>query len=296
MNKIIFAISMLICSICNAGTNHPVTLVVPYGPGGTLDLIARYLQTDLENILHTTVVVKNLPGAGNLVAVNQVLNNNDCCTFIVSQDDFILGPMYQNRTTYQQFTATNIIGTMPFLMYGSVNQLQQQIQKKKTVNVGNNGVHGSADHWMAGLKSPIQLNPIYYKGAADLIRDVTGGQCEYGISSITASYDQVKEKTLVPVMISSRQRNQLYPQVPTYLELGFRGAPALTWFGVFARKTADIETVNQVTWAIKMSIANNPRLQDLKPTGMNLINLSNNDADHYYLQQIKHFEKTRNNQ
>ena len=282
---------LFICSICYADVNRPITLIVPYSPGGPTDLMARYLQTDLENILHTTVVVKNSPGSGNLVAINQLLSSDDCCTFIISQDDFIHSPLYQKNTSYQNFTATNIIGTVSYLMYGKSNRLRQEIQEKQTINVGNNGINGGADLWMSGITSQVKLNHIYYKGASDVMRDVTGGQCEYGVSTITASYNQVKEKTLVPVMISSQQRNRLYPQVPTYLELGFRGAPGLAWFGIFAKKSTDPILVKQVSRAVKLIVDNNSKFQDLQTAGMDLVNLDAKNSDQFYLRQIEHFKK-----
>lgn len=298
MKKIIALALTLIATTAFAWPTKDITLVVPYPPGGVNDQLARFMQPDLESILKVPVQIKNLPGAANGVAINHVLSQaNDNHTFIISMDDFLLGPMYQNQLTYKEFVSTNIIGTVPYMFYGGKNaslaKFKEQIKNRATVNVGNNGVNGSAHLWTAGLSSPLTINPIFYKGAAPTITDVVAGHSEYGVTSITATNKWIESGKLTPIMQSSKTRNHLYPTVPTAQELGFKGPTSETWFAVFARKDTDPQALKIFSDRARLIVANNVKIQNMRNDGMDLINLSGSLADVFYKNQIAKFEKNK---
>ena len=289
----------LITTTVVAWPTQDITLIVPYPPGGVNDQIARFMQPDLESILRVRVQVLNLPGAANSVAINHVLNKaNDDHTFIISMDDFVVGPLYQNSTAYNNFKAVNVIGTVPYLLFGgpnaSVENLRQQIQKKSTVNVGNNGINGGAYLWITNLTSPLTVNSIFYKGSTPVLTDVMAGHTEYGVSSIAASYKFVQSGKLIPVMQSGRQRSTTYPTIPTQHELGFRGPDAITWFAVFARRDTSDLAIDKFSKVTRLIISNNTHFQEFKTTGMNVTNLSAKESEAFFKQQIQYFERIKN--
>ena len=299
MKKIIALLLTFVTATAFAWPTQDITLVVPYPPGGVNDQIARFMQPDLESILRVRVQVLNLPGAANSVAINHVLSKpNDDHTFIITMDDFIVGPLYQNNTSYNNFKAVNVVGTVPYIMFGgpnaSIKNLKQQIQKKSTVNIGNNGINGGAYLWITNLKSPLAVNSIFYKGSSPVLTDVMAGHTEYGVSSIAASYKFIQAGKLIPVMQSGRTRSTTYPTVPTQNELGFSGPDAVTWFAIFTRKDTPTVVVNKFSETARLIIANNPRLQEFKTTGMNVTNLGVVESDAFFKQQIQQFETSKN--
>ena len=299
MKKLITLVLTLIATTAFAWPTQDITLVVPYPPGGVNDQIARFIQPDLESILRVRVQVLNLPGAANSVAINHVMSKpNDDHTFIVSMDDFIVGPLYQNNTAYNNFKAVNVVGTVPYLLVGgpnaSVAKLKQQIQNKTTVNIGNNGVNGGAHLWITNLKSPLVVNSIFYKGSAPALTDVMAGHTEYGVSSIAASYKFVESGKLMPIMQSGQHRSTTYPKVPTQHELRFRGPDALTWFAIFTRKDTSNVAINKFSEITRLIIANNTHFQELKTTGMNVTNLGVVESNAFFKQQIQQFEAVKN--
>lgn len=299
MKTIIATLLSIVSTAVLAWPTQPITIVVPYPPGGVNDQIARFMQPDLESILKVPVIIENKPGAANAVAINHVLNHpNDDHTFVISMDDFLLGPMYQNHQTYKEFVSTNIIGTVPYMFYGgknaSLSKFKEQIKNRDTVNVGNNGVNGSAHLWTSGLVSTLKINPIFYKGASPTIADVVAGHAEYGVTSITATNKWMQSGKLTPIMQSSKSRNHLYPMVPTAQELGFKGPTAETWFAVFARKDTNALALKIFSDRARLIIANNVKIQNMRNDGMDLVNLSGIPADTFYKDQITKFEKTKN--
>jgi len=298
MKKLITLLLLLVSTCALAWPNKEITLIVPYPPGGVNDQLARIMQPDLESILRVPVQIKNMPGAANGVAINHVLGTaNDDHTFIITMDDFVLGPLYQGNRSYTNFKATNIIGTVPYVLFGGQNSsaehFKQQIKNKQIVNIGNNGINGGAHLWGEQLKSKVRVNPIFYKGSAPLITDVIAGHTEYGISSLTASYQFVQSGKLRPILQSGRTRSVTYPDVPTARESGIKVADAATWFGVFTRRDTSSTATNRMSTVVKLIVANNSKIQEFKTSGMNLNNLTQDLSDQFFVQQIQQFEQQK---
>jgi tripartite-type tricarboxylate transporter receptor subunit TctC len=273
-------------------------LVVPYPAGGVNDQIARMAQPDLESILKVGVNVVNIPGAGNMNAINHVLaRENDDHTFIVTMDDFITGPLYLNNNSYKKFVATNIVGVVPYAFYGNSNKnlttLKQQLKNKQLVNVGNNGVNGGGHLFLSDLTGSLKFNLVPYKGSNPLILDVIAGHVEYGTSTLSAIKEQVDAGKLVPLMVSGDKRSTVYPNVPTMKELGFKNTNVKSWFGIFARQDTSKESVSKMSDTLSLIISNNYKIQNFKSGGMTISNLSGEDANKYYNKQIEHFETTK---
>jgi tripartite-type tricarboxylate transporter receptor subunit TctC len=298
MKTIIGILLGIISTAALAWPNQPITIVVPYPPGGVNDQIARFMQPDLESILKVPVVVENKPGAANAMAINYVLSkpNNDH-TFIVSMDDFVVGPLYKDSKSYQEFKAINVVGTVPYLLYsgstGSLANFKKQIKNNSTVNVGNNGVNSGSHLWTSNLTSTLKINSIFYKGSTPMITDVVAGHTEYGASSIASSYPMVKSGKLIPIMQSGSKRSATYPNVPTQRELGFKGATSTTWFAIFTKNnTSDIAS-KRFAEAARIIIANNPNIQEFKNTGMDISNLGYNESESFFKQEIQQFENNK---
>jgi tripartite-type tricarboxylate transporter receptor subunit TctC len=272
-----------------------ITLIVPYPPGGMNDQIARIIQPDLERVLKVTVTVQNLPGAANAVAINHVLSRpNDNHTFIVSMDDFVTGPLYQNNRSYTAFKSINVIGTVPYLILGgrtaSVSEFKNQIDNRHTVNIGSNGINSGSELWLKNLQSSLKFNTIPYKGGSQLLADVMAGHSEYGVISITAAYPMILNGDLIPLVQSGMNRSAVLPLVPTQAELGLSGLPAIAWFSIFTRNDTMDSASKKFSDEVRMIVAENSKIQRFKSTGMDITNLNYTQSALFFQQQIEHFE------
>jgi tripartite-type tricarboxylate transporter receptor subunit TctC len=135
MKAVVGTLLGIISTAVLAWPTQPITIVVPYPPGGVNDQIARFMQSDLESILKVPVQIENKPGSANAVAMNYVLNKPDNNhTFIVSMDDFIVGPLYKDSKLYQEFKAVNVVGTVPYLLYSGSNGTLANFKKQITAD------------------------------------------------------------------------------------------------------------------------------------------------------------------
>lgn len=297
MEKIIFFIlTVFLTTISHAAwPTREISLIVPYPPGGINDQIARIIQPDLEGIFKIPVTVHNLPGAANAVAINHVMHRpNDNHTFIVSMDDFVTGPLYQNSKSYMAFKSINIVGTVPYLIFGgrsaTISKLAKQIENGQIVNIGSNGINSGSELWLKNLASSLKFNTVPYKGGSQLLTDVMAGHAEYGVISITAAYSMIQNGDLTPLVQSGKRRSVAFPEVPTQSELGLSGTPSIAWFSVFTRNDTPDSASEKFSTAVRVIIANNPKIQKFRNTGMDIMNLNYTESHLFFQQQIAHFE------
>ena len=255
--KILMAGVLLSASMAFSATvfKRDVTIVVPFLPGGASDMVARKTAAVLtDRFPGTAFVIRNIPGASNLVAVSYVLNEKDLDhVFIISNDDLITGPMSQGRTSYNEFVVTNIIGHSPYMLAVSTrqdaNNFQTIVKNKGNLMFGSVGAGSGPATWLSSL-DVIEWNNVPYKGAPAIITDVMGGSLNYVILSSFNMYDYIRDGIVAPVMISNTTRLSKYPMVPTFKELGFRGHEDKIYFAMYARKTADRKVIEEINRAI----------------------------------------------
>ena len=182
-----------------AWPTKPITLIVPYPPGGLIDKFARAIQKDFQGKVSVPVEVHYMPGAASAVATAHVLNNpNDDHTFIVAEAGFVVGPALLGTNTYNEFTPVRLIGEAPYILFAANpdHNLKQQIKNKKIVNMG---IANQGEIWLNDLSWPTQLNLIPYKGMAPMMNDVLPGHTEYGILSYTSVGPVFENKQVYPV-------------------------------------------------------------------------------------------------
>ena len=299
MKKIFITIIFsFIANGCFAWPLREINIIVPYPPGGTNDQLARLLQPALEKKFKIPVVIKNMPGAANSVAIAYILaEKNDNHTFILTMDDFISGPLYQNRQSYKNFKAVTIIGAAPFLLFGNskvtIDHFKNQIENHQNINIANNGVNSSAELWINNLKSTVTTTSIPYKGSAAIFNDVIAGITEYGVTTLGTATPFLKDNLIKPIMISSDTRNKLYPEVPTFKDLGFSGSDATSWFGIFTRKDTDDAATAQFSEAVRTIVKTNLTIQEFNSRGLNIINLNIINSEQFFSNEITRFEKTK---
>ena len=237
-----------------------------------------------------------MPGAANAVAVNHILaDKNDNHTFLFTMDDLIFGQVLQGTFAYNQFQVLTIIGTVPFMLVGnpskSIPVFKTQVKYHQNVSISNNGATGSAAFWMSKVWTNLQINNIPYKGLAPELTDVMAGQVDYGVASVTGWHPYIQAGKIVPIMVSSNTRVSAYPDVPTYKEYGFVGQSAETWFGVFARQDTDTEAVKTFTNTVRDIVKTNTKIQNLRETGMNIVNYNTDTSTKFISREISRFNK-----
>lgn len=237
----------------------PVTLVVPFPPGGSTDMIARTLGPQLQQRLGGTFVVDNKAGAGGTVGAGIAKRAApDGYTILVSSlGPFVIGPHLMKSLAYDPLKdfdyltvavqAPNVLAVPASSPHKSLADvlafLKANPGKMTFASAGN----GTSDHLTAELfwqETGTTGLHIPYKGGAPAMTDLLGGQVEATFMNINTGLPQIREGKLRALAITSTKRSPLLPEVPTMEESGLKGVTVYSWQAFAAPKgiPADIKS------------------------------------------------------
>ena len=253
MFKTLFACVLAIGSVATAAAQtypqQPITVVVPFTPGGGTDFLARTVSNKLGEANKWTVVVENKAGAGGAIGISDAIRAEPNGYRIVmgQLDNLVAAPILYDRITYdaaRDLTPIAFVGSSPVILVTSADSpyktLADVVKAAKaspgTITYGSAGT-GTTPHliaeFFAGV-AKIDLQHVPYKGSAPALADVMGGQIALLSSSIPSALGQIKAGKLRPLAVTSAKRSSSLPDVPTVAESGYPGFDYATWYGLFA--------------------------------------------------------------
>lgn len=245
---------------------RPVKLVVPYAPGGAVDITARILANELTKLWGHQVVVDNKPGAAGMIAGSSVAKAvPDGYTLFITDDGVLVSmPFFQKNMPYDTLTdlvPVGIVGMFPYMMVASaafkVKSLPELVAAAKArpggLDYATNGV-GSTHHltWERFQRAAdITLNHIPYKSAAPALQDVMAGQVPLMIVAVSTALPYIRDGRLVSLAMGSLERSPVMPDVPTVSESGYPGFEAIAWKGVLAPKGTPPTLIEKISNDLK---------------------------------------------
>ncbi len=228
--------------------NKPIKIVVGYAAGGAVDAVARSVGQSLSASTGQPVLVDNKPGAGTNIAVKSVIAAEpDGYTLLMAAN-----ALAANMALYQpapfdaekELTAVSLVGRVPVVIaanpsvpYANVKQLIEAAKNKpNSIAYGSPG-NGSTPHMAIELfthAAGIDLQHIPYRGGAQAITDVIGGQLPLIAVNALEVLPHVKSGKLKVLGVLSPARSPIFPDAPTIAESGFAGFEASVWYGLVA--------------------------------------------------------------
>ena len=229
----------------------PVTIVVPYAPGGPTDTIARIIGERLRVTLGQTVIIENTTGAGGTIAVARVSRAApDGYTIGIGQNGshVVTGATY-SKLSYDllnDFAPLTLLTDAPFFLAGKkafppedLKSLIAWMKANPGKAIFGNGGNGSISH-ISGLlfmdltKTTAQVVP--YRGNAPAMQDLVGGQIDMMIADPVTGVPQVKGGTIKAYAVTAKARLKTAPEIPTVDEAGLPGYHVSLWHGLWMPK------------------------------------------------------------
>lgn len=286
--------------------SQPLLVVVPFGPGGSSDLVARSISQQLAQDLGRTVVVDNKPGATGAIGAASVARAaaDGNTMLIASIGVYAINPAIQPNLAYKpqkDFTllteavrTPNVLVTKAGFPANSVDELIGMLKQKPGAISFASGGLGSSEHlntelfWQqtrtAGLHVP-------YKGSGQAVADLLAGHADVGFLNLSAVSAHVKAGKLKALAITSDARSPLLPTVPTMAQAGLTGLEVYSWQGVALPADVNPQVAGKIHAAVVRTLRTPDVHQKLTAQGFEVVASSQRDFQQFVANEILRWKK-----
>ena len=245
--------------------NKPIRWIVPFPPGGAMDVMARALAEKSSKSLGQAVVIENKPGAGGNIGADFVARSDaDGYTMMITSIGMATNKYLYPKLSYdpvKDFSPVSLIAIVPNVLV--TNATQPNVKTVSDVIANAKAQPGKLNYASAGNGSSIHLagevftsmakidmQHIPYKGSNPAVTDLLGGQVNYMFDSITSAKPHIDSGKLRPIGITTSKRSKALPNVPTIAESGLPGYEVTPWFAVFVPAATPKPIVNKLNAAL----------------------------------------------
>ncbi len=244
----ILAAGLVLAGPAKAFPDKPITLLIPYPPGGSADMLARPIAAQMQKNTGQPVVLEYRPGAGGTIATAQLARAKpDGYTVLMVLAAHAINPsMYKSLPydTEKDFAPVSVLATLPMLVAAAkqtpANTIQELIDYARAnpdqltfASAGN----GNTSHLAAELfKSATQTKMVHvpYKGSGPAVVAMLSGEVSLMFDSISTSLPHVKAGKLKGIAVTGKNRSAVLPDVPTVAESGVPDFEVNGWYGILA--------------------------------------------------------------
>jgi tripartite-type tricarboxylate transporter receptor subunit TctC len=268
MIRLFAAASILVSSLALAQTfpSRPITLIVPFPPGGSTDTAARLIAEAMRPALGQPVVIENVGGAGGTIAIARVARASpDGYTIDIGQWDTHVGAILYpiNFDLQKDFAPIGLMSVNPQLMIARKGFPADDLKGLVAWMKANPGKATFVDQNAAAKLTGILMMQatgtavefIPYRGAGPAMQAMLGGQVDLMVVQAAVTLPQARAGTVKILANLSPARSRVVPDIPTSEESGIAGLYASGWFGLFAPRATPKEVVAKLNGAMMQGLA-----------------------------------------
>jgi len=259
----------------------PIRVIVPFSPGGGTDVHLRLLQDKLEQALGTNIVIENRGGAGGTIGCGVAAQAEpDGYTLLVTSASYTFAPNFYRNLKYdavKSFDAiTNlaqaplVLGVHPSVPANSTRELVALAKRHPgRVNYASAGVGSNIFmstelfNYMAGIK----MTQIAYKGGGPATIGLISGEADVIITALTSAVPNIKQGRMRGLAVTTKERSEVLPDLPTVDESGVPGYDKASWYGVYAPAGVRKEVIAKVYTSIAKALKDPVITKRLKDQG-----------------------------
>jgi len=241
--------------------DHPITIVVPYTPGGTVDLLARALGREMSQSLGQQVIVDNRPGAGGSVGAEYVAKApGDGYTLLMSTNSPLTTNLALYRSlhydTMRDFVPILLTGenglvvvanpTVPVKSFADLIALAKKQPGALAAGTSGNGTTAHISLAQINKRAGVDITHVPYNGGVPSLTAAMSGEVQITLTDIVPALPLIRDGRLKVLATTSEHRPQVAPEIPTIAESGYPGFNIVAWNGLLGPKNTPAEVVQRL--------------------------------------------------
>jgi len=264
----------------------PIRVFVPFPAGGGTDIIARDVTNRLSTTLGWSFVIENKPGSGGNLGIDAAAKASaDGYTLALGQSsNLAINPTLYGKMPYdsvKDLTPISLVASAPLVIVVAADSPFKSLAevvaaakaKPASLNFASPG-SGTVAHLTSELlqkTAGIKFTHVPYKGAAQAVTDLIGGQVQLYASSVPTLIGHIRNGKVRPLAVTSAERADDLPQVPTVAESGYKGFESVTWFGFVGPAGIPPATIARLNTEINKALQSDELKKRLSDQGATLL-------------------------
>lgn len=255
----------------------PVTLIVPFPPGGGTDAFARPLSAQLTKQLGRQVIIDNRGGAGGTVgAAAAAKAAPDGYTFFVGAVHHAIAPSFYPKLTYDietDLVPLTVIASPPQVIVVNPNRVKEgdfksflEMLRKNPGKLNYASAGNGTSHHLAGelfkQQTKTYVLHIPYRGAGPALSDLLAGNVDMMFDGLGSSAQHIRNGKIKPLAVAAPKRTPAFPNVPTTAEVGIPDYVVSTWYGIWGVKGTPKEILDRMHTEIVKAVAS-PEMREI---------------------------------
>ncbi len=249
--------------------SRPVKIIVPFGPGGFTDVVARVLGQKLSASMGQAFVIENKPGAGSTIGTSAAAKADpDGYTLLMVSTTHVISPWIYKDLPYDPLKSFSIISKLadsPYVLLVNPQKVAAQNVKEfiaeskahpESIHYASSG-NGSSQQLMGGLfvsMTGAKLKHVPYRSSSMAMQDLLAGFVESSFAGVSNALAQIHAGRLKALAVTTATRSAQLPDVPTMQEAGVPGYHASVWLALLAPAGTSKEIVNRLNSAVAQAL------------------------------------------
>ena len=263
------AVLLATTALAQSYPDRQITMVVPFAAGGPTDTVGRLVAEKMSEELGQQIIVENVGGAGGTLGAQQVAEAEaDGYTILLHHIGMATSPTLYRELPYDTLTAFEPIGLVtevPMTLVARADfeptDMASLIQYVKdnadVITMANAGI-GAASHlcgmlFMQAVEAPIVTVP--YRGTGPAMTELVGGQVDIMCDQTTNTTEQIEGGTIKAYAVTTPERLDIFPDLPTVSEAGLPGMEVSVWHGIYAPAGTPQEAMDRLSSALQTALA-----------------------------------------
>jgi len=279
--------------------NKPITIVVPFGPGTTNDIIARQLATDMQVTLGQSIVVDNKPGATGNIATELVAKSRpDGYTLVIASMSNIINQATGNVTSdlIKDFAPVAFAGRTPYSMFvpnGFAAKTVPEfvdVARKQPGKLNYAGFVGGVPQFLGEMlnrAARIEMLMVPYKSTTDALSDLLAERIQVWFTPIASGIPVQNQKQARMLAITGEARSKVAPEIPTFKELGYADMTVDVAYFLLVAKGTPPAIVDKLHGAIDKAMQTSKIKEALAPQGIEDMRGTPADVGAYLAAEVK---------